>query len=124
VDAYRKAIELAEVARKETPQDPLLLATLGGYYAFLSEKDKALALLRQAVALAPDSPSVLFDAGEGYEILHRRDDAIPLIARSISLGFHANQLERNPELAALRADPNFQTVLKTALAQQQAGQRP
>ncbi len=117
VEAYRKAIKLAEVARKETPQDPFLLAELGSYYAFIGETDRSLPLLRQAVTLAPEDPSVLFYAGDGYEILRRRSEAIPLIVESIVLGFHANQLEQLPELASLRADPNFQSALKTALTQ-------
>jgi serine/threonine-protein kinase len=123
VEAYRKAIELAEVARKETPQDSLLLAILGGYYAFVGQAEQSVSHLREAVTLAPGDPNVLFLAGEGYEILHRRSEAIPLIVQSIALGFHADQLERSPELAALRADPKFQSALRTALAQQQTGHR-
>jgi serine/threonine protein kinase/Flp pilus assembly protein TadD len=124
VEAYRKAIELAEVARKETPNDSFLLAELGSYYAYIGDADRSLPLLRQAVTLAPEDPSVLFSAGDGYEILHRRSEAIPLIAQSIALGFHANQLERSPDLAALRADPKFQSAVKGALAQQQTGHQP
>jgi len=115
VEAYRKAIELAEVARKETPQDAVLLATLGGYYAFVDEGNRAVSLLRQALALSPDSPTVLFDTADGYEILHQRNRAIPLVVKSIKLGFNINELERNPELAALRADPQFNRALRAAL---------
>jgi tetratricopeptide (TPR) repeat protein len=113
MEAYRKAIELAEISRKETPEDAHLLADLGGYYAEVGEPDRALSLLRQAVALAPEDPNVLFLAGDGYELLKRRGDAIRLISRSIALGYHANQLQGTPELAALRADPKFQTALRT-----------
>jgi tetratricopeptide (TPR) repeat protein len=116
MDAYRKAIELAEVARKETPADAQLLANLGGYYAEIGRSDHSLPLLRQAVALAPSNPSVLFGAGDGYEVLHHRDDAINLIARSLALGYHANRLERSPELASLRGDPNFKVALKSEQA--------
>jgi serine/threonine-protein kinase len=113
IEAYKKAIELAEVSRKETPEEPGLLATLGGYYAEVGQSDRSLALVRQAVALAPNDPSVLFEAGEANEILHRRDDAIQLIAKALALGYHANQLERSPELASLRADPKFQGALQS-----------
>jgi tetratricopeptide (TPR) repeat protein len=116
MDAYRKAIELAEVARKETPADAQLLANLGGYYAEIGQSARSLPLLRQAVARAPGNPSVLYGAGDGYEVLHHRDDAINLIARSLALGYHANQLERSPELASLRGDPNFEDALKSEQA--------
>jgi tetratricopeptide (TPR) repeat protein len=113
---YRKAIELAEASRKDTPDDARLLANLGGYYAEIGQSVRSLSLLRQAVALAPSNPSVLYGAGDGYEVLHHRDNAINLIARSLALGYHANQLERSPELASLRTDPNFKAALKSEQA--------
>jgi serine/threonine protein kinase/Tfp pilus assembly protein PilF len=120
IKAYRKAIDLAEVRRKETPEDPLLLAGLGGYYAAVADRDHSLPLLRQAVALAPDNPDVLFLSGEGYEILHQRNPAIRLISESIALGYHEIELQRSPELAALRADPGFQQALRAARAKHSA----
>jgi tetratricopeptide (TPR) repeat protein len=116
IEAYRKAIELAEITRKETPEDPLLLAVLGGYYAAVGDSNHSPPLLRQAVALAPENPDVLFRAGEGYEIMHQRGPAIRLIAQSIALGYHETELQRSPELAALRADPAFQQALRAARA--------
>ncbi len=116
IEAYRKTIELAEVTLKETPNDPLLLSALGGYYAAVGDGDHALPLLRQAVALAPDNPDVLFRTGEGYEILHQREPAIRFIAQSIALGYHEMELQRSPELAALRVDPKFQQALRAARA--------
>jgi eukaryotic-like serine/threonine-protein kinase len=118
IEAYRKAIELAEMTRKETPEDPLLLAVLGGYYAAVGDADHSLPLLRQAVALSPDNPDVLFRVGEGYEILHQRAPAIRFITKSIALGYHESELQRSPELAALRADPSFQQALRAARAKQ------
>jgi tetratricopeptide (TPR) repeat protein len=115
-EAYKKAIELAEVSRKETPENSELLATLGGYYAEVGQSDRSFPILRQAVALAPNDPDVLLRAGDAYEILHHRDNAIQLIARALTLGYHANQLERSPELASLRADPKFQVALKSERA--------
>jgi serine/threonine protein kinase/tetratricopeptide (TPR) repeat protein len=115
VQANKKAIALAESSRKETPNDPTLLATLGTYYAFIGASDRSLPLLRKAVMLAPHDPTVLFLAGDGYEMLHHRDDAIRNIAQSLSLGFHRNQLDKAPELAGLRADPKFQQAVRDAL---------
>jgi tetratricopeptide (TPR) repeat protein len=111
---YTKAIALAEAARKESPQDSMLLALLGGYYATLGDAAHAQPLLRQAVALDPDFPDVLYIAGDGYELLHKRDLAIPLIAKALALGYHSVQFEHEPELAALRQDPNFKKALLAA----------
>jgi len=114
--AFRKAIQLGEIARKATPQDPTLLSTLSGYYAFVGDADRALPLVREALSLAPDNPDILFAAGDTYEILHQRDQAIPLIARSVALGFHTDELKNVPELRPLRQDPAFQQALRAALA--------
>jgi serine/threonine protein kinase/Flp pilus assembly protein TadD len=111
---YMKAIDLAETARKESPHDSMLLASLAGYYATLDDANHALPLLRQAVALDPDSADVLYVAGDGYELLHKRDQAIPLIAKALALGYHSVQFEHEPELAALRADPSFNKALLAA----------
>jgi len=116
IEAYKKAIEFAEASRKETPDDQDLLVALGGYYAEIGQSDRSLPLLRQAVVLAPNDPNVLFEAGEANELLHRRNNAIELIAKSLALKYHANQLERSPELASLRADPKFQEALQSERA--------
>jgi tetratricopeptide (TPR) repeat protein len=111
---YMKAIDLAEAARKESPQDSELLASLGGYYATIGDSAHALPLLRQAAALDPDSADILYIAGDGYELLHQREKAIPLIAKALALGYHSVQFEHEPELAALRQDPNFKKALQAA----------
>jgi tetratricopeptide (TPR) repeat protein len=114
IKSYMKAIDLAEAARKESPQDSGLLVALGGYYATIGDANHAMPLLRQAVALDPDSADVLYIAGDGYELLHKRDQAIPLIAKALALGYHSVQFEHEPELAALRQDPNFKKALLAA----------
>jgi tetratricopeptide (TPR) repeat protein len=114
VKNYLKAIDLAEAARRESPQDSMLLGLLGGYHATLGDAVHALPLLRQAVALDPDSADILYIAGDGYELLHKRDQAIPLIAKALALGYHSVQFEHEPELAGLRQDPAFEKALAQA----------
>ena len=66
MEAYRKAAELAEISRKDTPEATQLLAVPGGNYAVLGKTDESLDLSRQAKALAPENPNVLFTAGVGF----------------------------------------------------------
>jgi tetratricopeptide (TPR) repeat protein len=100
-------IDLAEKERKARPRDPLLLASLGSYYAAVGQPGPALPLLRQAVALAPDDPSVLIAAGEGFEIIGHRKEAIDVIAKALDLGYSPGYVERSPDLVELRKDPKF-----------------
>jgi serine/threonine protein kinase/predicted TPR repeat methyltransferase len=107
VQAFRKAIELAEAEHSRNRQDPVLLVTLANDYASIGDSEKSLVLVRQALALAPGDSPVEYQAGEAYETLGHRDSAIPLIAKAVASGYRAYEFRRNPELAALRADPAF-----------------
>ena len=104
---YLKAIELAAPLRNETPKDAFLLADLGQYYAFLRNERESLPLLAQAAALAPDTPEVLYEVAVGYEMLHHREDALQWLAKSRAGGYATEAIARNPQLAALRADPRY-----------------
>jgi serine/threonine-protein kinase len=117
VQAYRKAIELAQAQRTRSPDDTFLLVQLGDYYASSGQPGPSEVLLRRALALAPDDPGVEYRAGETYEILGQRGKAIPLIAKAMAQGYHSAEFQRSPELASLRADPAFQVELNQAKAE-------
>jgi len=106
-DTYLKAIALAADLRKETPKDPYLLADVGGYYAAVGREHDSVPLLTQAAALAPDDPEVLYQVAVGYETLHRREEALRWMARARVAGYASGAIARNPQLAALRADPRY-----------------
>jgi eukaryotic-like serine/threonine-protein kinase len=108
-DAFVKAISLAADLLKETPRDEYLLADVGGYYAALGMADQGLPRLAQAEALAPNIPEVLYQVAVGYELLHRREQALRVLAKAAAGGYPAAAIARNPQLAALRADPQYST---------------
>jgi eukaryotic-like serine/threonine-protein kinase len=114
MQAYAKAIALGEAQRTKTPDDALLLVQLADFYASSGKSDLSLLRLRKGLALAPDDPNIQYRAGETYEILGQRGKAIQLIAQAIAQGYHANELQRSPELASLRVDPAFVTALTQA----------
>jgi tetratricopeptide (TPR) repeat protein len=117
MQAYRKAVALAEEQRTKSPDDTFLLVQLGDYYASSGQPGPSAVLLRKALALAPDDPDVAYRAGETYEILGQRDKAIPLIAKALARGYHTVEFQRSPELKSLRADPAFQIALNQAKAE-------
>ena len=110
-ETYLKAIELAADLRKQTPRDSYLLADVGSYYAAVGMEKESLPLLAQAAALAPDVPEVLYQVAIGYETLHRRQDALRLLALAKAGGYPAAAIARNPQLAALRADPRYAATI-------------
>jgi len=114
IQAYRKAIELGEAQRAHTPDNANLLINLADYYATIGDEEKSLPLIRKALALSPSDPKILYFAGESYELLGQRAKAVPLLAEALARGFSDIEFQRNPELAALRADPGFASALKLA----------
>ncbi|MBA3269268.1 MAG: tetratricopeptide repeat protein, partial [Acidobacteria bacterium] len=106
-ETFLKAIALAGALLKRTPKDEYLLADVGSYYAALGMEKEGLPRLAQAAALAPEIPEVLYQVAVGYEMLHRRDEAMALLEKAIARGYPAAAIARNPQLAALRADPQY-----------------
>jgi len=109
-DAYRKTISLAEEVRKTRPKDATLLSQLGSWYASANAPEQSVPLLRQAAALAPDDPQIMYRVGGAYELLSRREDALRWIDKALAAGFSLETVERNPELAELRADRRFRAI--------------
>jgi serine/threonine-protein kinase len=122
LSAYRKAIALAEPERQKQPRNAELVASLAYYYARVHDVDRSQTLLRQALALAPENPKVNYFAGETYEILGDRAQAIDFIARSVGPGYSMEEINRDPDLRGLRADPAFQARMRAAqIAAKNAG---
>jgi cytochrome c-type biogenesis protein CcmH/NrfG len=113
-DAYRKAIHYAEETHQKEPKNAELLASLAIYYARIGDSAHATTMIRQAVLLSPDDPRVDYLAGQAAEIVGDRDQAISLIAKCIGVGYSLAEINRNPDLASLRADPRFQQRLHEA----------
>ena len=109
-DTYLKAVALSADLLRETPKDEYLLADVGGYYAALGNEKESLPRLAQAAALAPETPEVLYQVAVGYETLHRRDEALQWLAKAMAGGYPSGTVTRNPQLAALRADPRFRAI--------------
>jgi serine/threonine protein kinase/Tfp pilus assembly protein PilF len=109
-ETYRKAISLSADLRKQKPNDPYLLADVGGYYAALGMEHESAPLLKQAAALAPDKPEVLYQVAIGYERLRKRDQALLAIEGAVAAGISAQFLERIAEFSGLRADPRYQAI--------------
>jgi len=106
-EACEKAISLGEEFRKKAPSDPSLLGQVGLCYARNGNAAKSVPMLRQAVAFAPEDPEVLYLAAQGNEMLHQRKEALLLIGRALQNGLSMRAVERNPGMAALRANPEF-----------------
>ena len=105
--AFDRAVGLAEERLKVNPSDAAVLADLGDCHAALGLRDRSRAELERALALAPDDIEIQQTAAAAYEQLGDREAALRWIRRALAGGYPAEQVETDPALVALRADPRY-----------------
>lgn len=112
--AFQKAIQEGEQALTVNPKDAETISRLSGYYAMIGEKEKALSLIDRAVRIDPANTSVLYTVGTTFEQLGNREKALLYIVRAIEGGYSLHEVEQQPELKQLVADPRFAELRKKA----------
>jgi serine/threonine protein kinase/tetratricopeptide (TPR) repeat protein len=108
--AFLRTIELGEDQLRVNPRDPALLRDLATSYAMTGNKRKAVELLPKALAIAPNEVTFTFSAAQLYEYLGDREKALDLLAKALRGGLPLEQVDKDPHLASLRADPRFQAL--------------
>jgi eukaryotic-like serine/threonine-protein kinase len=109
---FKKAAVLAEEEKKRTPDDAYTISMLGKYYASLSEKDRAVPLLRKAIALKPKDTEVAESVAEAYEVMGMRKEALEFLAKALQLGYPVNYAKASPTFKTLRNDPNAPPAIR------------
>ena len=108
--AYREELTRLQATVKLKPDDAAIQAELGLLYSKQHLRDKALPRIEAALALSPHDAAVLASAGEAYENLGDRTRALELMGKALAQGWTLAQLERNPDLRGLLADPGFRRI--------------
>jgi serine/threonine-protein kinase len=106
-EAYDKARRLLSERLERSPNDVLLVSRMGLYAARSGHKDEARTLMTRALTLAPGSADVQFRAGLAFELLGDRKQALAAIAAALRLGYPTKYVEAEPDLVALRRDPEY-----------------
>jgi Tfp pilus assembly protein PilF len=109
-ETFEHAIKLAEAHRTDNPRDAVVHSDLALYYAKTKQPQLAADRLRTAITLSPDTAEIQAAAAEVYELLGQRDKGIEFAKQSLKLGFPRQQLQRNPELSRLLADPRMRVL--------------
>ncbi|MFK3737812.1 protein kinase domain-containing protein [Massilia sp. TN1-12] len=107
--AYDKARRLLAPKLARAPDDPALVSRMGLYSVRAGLAAEAGPYIRRALALAPNDPMVQFRAGMAYELLGERPLALAAINEARRLGYPANFIDAEPDLAALRRDRGYHT---------------
>jgi eukaryotic-like serine/threonine-protein kinase len=108
--AYANAIELATAQLAVNPDDATLLSQMALYRAKAGQTTESERLMHTALGLAPRDPSILYRSALVFEIAGRRKQSLAALHTAVSSGYSVSVVEREPELAALRADPAYRAV--------------
>jgi len=119
-EAYQKALATATEELKVNPRDPDVLSGIALYYAHLGQKEDAEGYIGRSLRVAPNNSSTLFTEALVYEIIGNRNQALQALDKAVKAGFSLAEIEQEPELRRLQADPRYQRWLaETKQAKQQ-----
>jgi eukaryotic-like serine/threonine-protein kinase len=105
--AYEKAAEAAQAQLEINPTNSEALGGLALYQAHLDRNSQAETNIAKALALAPKDSDLLFTSALVYELIGQRDRALTALDQAVKAGFSREEVEREPELRALRSDPRY-----------------
>jgi len=111
-DDTRFEIEFFEELISRDPCNEEALMVLANTYTRRGEYEKCLGIDRRLARLRPADPTVYYNLACSHCLLQHLDEAFAALGRSIALGYRdASHLTKDPDLANLRSDPRFRTLL-------------
>ena len=101
-----KTLSLLEQSLAVNPQDAKAHSAISILYG-QRDRDKALSHARSALALEPKSADILGDVSVTYDALGDRKHALQYAKESLTLGGTLSDLQAQPGLQDMLADPSF-----------------
>jgi eukaryotic-like serine/threonine-protein kinase len=105
--ACETAIGLAEGALKNDPTNQELKVTLAVYRVKSGDREGALRDIAFVESASQASPSMWFKTTVVYELAGNRDAALKALVRALRAGYSLREIQNEPELLSMRADPRF-----------------
>jgi len=104
-------IQVLEDHLKRVPEDARARTLLAVNYATMGRVDDAVREANLALALRPTEATVLYNIACGFCMLNKKTEALEALAKSWNAGFKdADWARRDPELALLHGDPEFERL--------------
>jgi adenylate cyclase len=108
----RRGVTLAERHLELNPED--IRALVLGATALMEQgkREQALDWARRGLALDPEDPGQLYNVACCHALGGEKDEALALLDKAIRNGYgHREWMENDSDLASLRDDPRFQSLL-------------
>jgi tetratricopeptide (TPR) repeat protein len=107
----QRRIAALENHLKQVPEDARARILMAGDYADMGREDDALREVALALTLRANEASILYNAACTYCGLHRKAEALDTLRLAWEAGFKdANWARRDPDLAVLHGEPEFERM--------------
>jgi serine/threonine protein kinase/Tfp pilus assembly protein PilF len=111
LEMSRRFIAALENHLKQVPEDPRARVLLGANYARTGREEDAMRELNLAITLRANEASILYNAACAFCDLKKKPEALEALRKAWEAGFHdAVWARRDPTLALLRGDPEFERL--------------
>jgi tetratricopeptide (TPR) repeat protein len=111
MDAYRKAIELANARLEVNSHDPDILAFTADYYAMLDQEGQARERIGKALEITATDPDVLFRAAIFYNHFRDTEKTLEFLSKAVTAGYSRFVIRDTPDFEHLKNDPRFRVLL-------------
>jgi non-specific serine/threonine protein kinase len=110
---YERMVVVLEQQLKDVPEDVRARVLLAGTFASVRRDEDAARELQKAVDLRPQDSNILYNAACTYGVLKRKAEAIEMLRRAKAAGYaNLDWIRRDPDLACLHGEPDFETLFE------------
>jgi serine/threonine protein kinase len=114
LELRRKHVRVLEHQLELIPDDVRCIILLANNYAKLGKEEEAHGQLQKALALRPKDVVILYNAACTFALLNRKQETMELLKEVKKQGLdNIDWMSRDPDLAILHGDPEFECLFKS-----------
>ncbi len=112
LDAFKKAVALAEGQLKLNPRDASTLGDVAYYYSMLGDRKQALSILDRSLQLGRGDKNLLFNAAQVYNQLRETGPALEFLGKALNAGYSRSVVATTVNFDNLHENPRYQALMQ------------